>query len=57
MELNVARARYIVWVEYDVRGKRRRRRFGSDYEARRFYVMKEKLKKNPKIVRVDIDTR
>jgi hypothetical protein len=40
-----------VIVEYDSRGKRVRKLFADPYEARRFYVAKDKAGRRPKVVR------
>lgn len=39
-------------VEYDSRGQRVQRVFNDHFEARRFYVAKDKAGKHPKVVRV-----
>jgi hypothetical protein len=39
-----------VIIEYDVRAARQRKLFSSPYEARRFYVQKDKAGKNPKVL-------
>jgi len=40
-----------VTVEYDYRGQRKAKTFDCAYKARRFYVAKDKAKKNPKIIK------
>jgi len=37
-----------VVVEYDCRGKRKSKQFCDPYEARRFWIAKEKAGRNPK---------
>ena len=40
-----------VVVEYDVRGGRKQKRFENAYEARRFFVVKDRAGKNPKLTK------
>lgn len=42
-----------IGVEYDCRGRRKLRVFSDCYVARRFYVVKFGLGKNPVVVRVE----
>ena len=42
-----------VIIEYDCRGKRKQKRFEDAFEARRFWVAKDRDGKNPKVRRAD----
>lgn len=40
-----------VVVEYNVRAGRKQKRFEDAHEARRFFVVKDRAGKNPKVIR------
>ena len=40
-------------IEYTCRGKRVQRTFTDHYEARRFYAVKDKAGRNPKVKKVE----
>ncbi|MEQ8637155.1 hypothetical protein [Gimesia maris] len=42
-----------ITVEYDCRGQRKTKDFKCVYEARRFYLTKDKANKNPKVIKGD----
>lgn len=41
-----------VVIEYDARGQRVRKSFDDAYEARRFWIQKDKAGRNPRVVKV-----
>jgi hypothetical protein len=44
----------VVYVEYDSRGQRQTKRFDDVAEAHRFYTLKHRQGRRPKVVRVNL---